>query len=148
MTRRPLQRAFTLFEVMVAIAIFALMGVALLEAVAVVQEAVAATRRDSGRGEFRRFALRRVLAAQTREALTAGGNLTLDDGGSVSWTVTLADTTIPDLHQAVVTLDWSGSEPEELTLWVFRPEWSESETRSNLIQNLRTEYPSDRFSTF
>jgi prepilin-type N-terminal cleavage/methylation domain-containing protein len=144
-----MRRAFTLLEVTVALAVFALMAVALLGAVFNVQEAMLHARADGGgHGEALQLVMRRVLSATARDAAQAGGSMTIASGGAVSWTVGLADTTLPDLHHAVIELVWDDDTAETFTLWVYRPEWSDPATRSSLLQEMRTAYPSSRLSTY
>ncbi|MDR2982644.1 MAG: prepilin-type N-terminal cleavage/methylation domain-containing protein [Puniceicoccales bacterium] len=140
--------AFSLMEVIISLAIFAIMAVVLLQAVGSVQEAMITTRDLTGREEAKRFVMRRVMSAQNTDAAAAGGTVELSDGESVSWAVSLEVTNLPDLHQATVTLNWSNGDTETLNLWAYRPEWSDASVRSNLIQNMRTEYPQSRLSTF
>jgi hypothetical protein len=135
-------------EVVVATGVFALMSIALLEAVAQVQTALIETRTTGTREAARRFALRRVLAATSQEIFLAGNDLPLDTGGSVKCTVRLGETHIPDLHRVGIDLDWGDGETETLSLWVYRPEWSTPDTRSALLQNLREQFPQSRFSTY
>lgn len=144
-----MKRAFTLLEVTVALGVFALMAVALLGAVFNIQEAMIVMRTGGGvHNEVRQLVMRRVLSATARHSAEAGDSMTLATGGTVSWTVGLSDTTIPDLHHAVVELDWGDDNVETFTLLVYRPEWSDPATRSSLLQEMRTAYPSSRLSTY
>jgi prepilin-type N-terminal cleavage/methylation domain-containing protein len=142
------KRAFTLVEVVVAVAIFGLMAATLLQTVSIIQQALIDAREGADTSGARRFVLRRVLAASTASELEAGATVTLDDNSTVNWSAVLEPTDIPDLHRVTVELNWENDETETLTLRVFRPEWSDPETRSALLQNLRDEYPQSRFSTF
>ena len=142
------RRAFTLMEVMIAVSIFALMAVVLIGAVAQIQNAIVETQTDNGKDNFRRFVMRRALGATNRDTLTSGGTAALPDGTSVTWGATIEPTTIPDLHDIIVELTWGDNTTETLTLRAYRPEWSEASERSVLLNDLRTQYPADRLSTF
>ncbi|MDR1817227.1 MAG: type II secretion system GspH family protein [Puniceicoccales bacterium] len=150
-----LRRAFTLAEVVVALAVFALTGGVLLQTVLNVQEALIGARHEAGRDEARRSALRIALAATSSDNLLAGGSMSLEGGnGSVSWTATLEETNLPDLHRVIIEISWDDDdggddgETETLNLWLYRPEWSDADTRSNLMQNFRADYPQSRLSSF
>lgn len=145
---RLARTAFTLMEVMVATGVFALMAVALLEAVAQVQTALIETQTATTREAARRFILRQVLAASSQDAILAGNDVALDTGGSAKCTISLDETSIPDLHRVGIALDWGDGDVENLSLWVYRPEWSNLDSRSALLQNLREQFPQSRFSTY
>ncbi|MDR2844659.1 MAG: type II secretion system GspH family protein, partial [Puniceicoccales bacterium] len=126
------RRAFTLLEVVVALGIFSMMAAVLLEAVIQVEEALAETLETGGREEAKSFVLRRVLAATSRDAVSGGGSFALENGASVSWSVSLEETTVPDLHLVTLSLEWASNDAEEVRLWAYRPEWSDPDTRSSL----------------
>jgi prepilin-type N-terminal cleavage/methylation domain-containing protein len=142
------RRAFTLIEVMIAVGVFALMAVVLVGAVAQIQEAIFETRADSGKEEFRQFVMRRALGATDRDKFLAGGAAALPDGSSVNWSVIIEPTSIPDLHEVTIDLTWGDSASESLFLRAYRPEWSDADERSVLLNNLKARYPADRLSTF
>lgn len=142
------RNAFTLMEVVVALGLFAIMAVALLQSVVNVQEMLIQMDERKGDDDAKRFVMRRVMESATRDEVTAGGMVQLSDGSSVNWTATLVDTTVPDLHHLTLILEETGGKPETLELWAYRPGWSDSDTRSTLLQNLREEYPNSRFTTF
>ncbi|MDR1498197.1 MAG: type II secretion system GspH family protein [Puniceicoccales bacterium] len=143
-----MRRSFTLIEVIISLGIFALFAVALLSAVTTVQQALIDTRESSDRGEAKRYVLRRALAATSYDDLSANTSAPLPEGGNVSWTTALEETDIPDLHRLTLSIDWGNDETEEVSIWVYRPEWSDPSSRSNLLQTLRTEFPQSRLSTF
>ncbi len=124
------------------------MAVALLQSIVNVQEVLIHLDERKGDDDAKRFVMRRVMEATSRDDVTAGGTVQLSDGSNVNWSATLVDTTVPDLHHLTLVLEGGDGESETLELWAYRPEWSDSETRSTLLQNLREEYPSSRFSTF
>ncbi|MDR3229360.1 MAG: type II secretion system GspH family protein [Puniceicoccales bacterium] len=142
------KRAFTLVEVIVAVAIFGLMSATLLQTVSIIQQALIDARDGADTSGVRRFVLRRVLATASASELEAGATVTLDDNTTVSWSASIEPTEIPDLHRVTVEINWEGDDVEAITLRVFRPAWSDPETRNSLLQNLRDEYPQSRFSTF
>jgi prepilin-type N-terminal cleavage/methylation domain-containing protein len=141
------RRAFTLLEVTIAVGVFALMAVVLVGAVVQIQTAIFETKDDSGKEKFRRFVMRRALEASSRDALFSGSEAALPDGGNVNWTVSLDPTSIPDLHEVTIELTWADNTSETLTLRAYRPEWSQADERSALLQSLKAQYPADRLST-
>jgi prepilin-type N-terminal cleavage/methylation domain-containing protein len=143
-----MRRAFTLMEIVIALAILALSAAVLLQAVASIQQALLDTRDTPDRNEAKRFVLRRVLSAASADELSSNTSATLPDGGAVNWSVSLEQTDLPDLHRVTLVLEWGDGDSEDIALWVYRPEWSDPDTRSTLLQALRTEYPQSRFSTF
>jgi prepilin-type N-terminal cleavage/methylation domain-containing protein len=143
-----MRRAFTLMEVIIATGVFALMAVVLTQAVIQVQNAIHETQDFTTRGDFSRFVMRRALAATSREALTTSGSATLPDGSGVTWAVTLEPTTLPDLHEVTIELNWDDKPAEILTLRAYRPEWSEASERSVLQQDFSAQYPASRLATY
>jgi len=147
-TTAAARRAFTLAEVVVALAIFAIIGGALLQAVAGIQESLIDTRGDTTRADARRFVLRRALASTSSDTLAAGVSLALADGSTVSWSATIEPGNLPDLHCVTLALEWDEGEPEHIEMWAYRPEWSDADTRSALLEQFRSDFPQSRLSTF
>jgi prepilin-type N-terminal cleavage/methylation domain-containing protein len=141
-------KGFTLMEVTIALGIFAVLAVVLLDAVAQVQQAIHESKIESDRTEFRHFVMRQALSAADRNDAVAGGSTVFPDGSTASWSLALEPTELPDLHSANLEITWDEGEPENFTIRVYRPEWSDATTRSAQLRNHATAYPPSRLSTF
>ena len=131
--------AFTLIEVLVSLAIFALAAVALSAAYLNVLNGYHA--RDQEREIAHGWNLARavVMSEPDLAKLESGGNLNLPETGSLSWSVTIEPTEIADLFVMELSVT-TRSTPEwtkTARLMVFRPEWSDPAERDRLRQKSR-----------
>ena len=128
------RRAFTLLEVMVALAIFAVATVALAAAYINVLNAYDIVGRSNIRDEDVRFARAQLLAEPDRQKAEEGGDFDAASGGRVRWRATIEPTNTADLFQVDFTCEVSESNPaptappsRPLTqrFFLLRPTWSE-----------------------
>ena len=135
-TRRRARRGFTMIEVLVALAIFAIAAVVLGAAYVNLMQTHAALRDRDGSEADIAWAREALLAEPDRAVAERGGDVVLPDGRTAAWRATITPTDVSDLFDVVLELDapppgGAGdlvrvSEP----LRLLRPTWStEAERR-------------------
>lgn len=139
-------RAFTLVEVLVSLAIFALAAVALSAAYLNVLNGYRSS--ESERDKRANWALVRmqVLTEPDRSEIESGGRITLPDATTLQWSVQIEPTELADLFAVELTGevfgDDTGTQRERLML--FRPNWSEPTDREHLRENNRQRFSRTR----
>lgn len=131
--------AFTLVEVLVSLALFALAAVALsaayLNVIAAYRDKDVAQDRQTA-GELLRIA---ALPEPDRDALERGGTVELPDRQTTTWSARIEPTTLADLF--AVELRWHivGRHDDEhsLRLMLHRPAWSDPGERDRLREASR-----------
>jgi general secretion pathway protein I len=138
--RSATSRAFTLIEVLISLAIFALAAVVLAAAyLNVLGSYQAVARRQQGEENWKLVRMA-VLSETDRTKLEAGGRLPLADGSNLNWTVKIDGTAVADLFAVTVRAEpefssgSSGSEnpAREQKLMLLRPGWSDPVERDKL----------------
>ena len=140
--RRSPGRAFSLIEVVVALAIFAIAIGVMAQAVNNAMFASEVVQRDTENEQFFRFAVRQVLQIEERAEVESGGTFPLPKGGDISWQAELQDTDILDLFHLTVDMElredaWGSAEDLEHyseSIYVWRPAWSHADDRRSLLQ--------------
>lgn len=140
-TRCRHHRAFSLIEVLVALAILAMTIGVLSQAVTNGIRGLEAVQSDSEREQLYRFALRQVLLIEDREEIERGGDFSTPDGASITWNADIQETEVLDLFLLNVTLILPDTTSHSLfqrqpghieNVYVFRPDWSDPVDRSSL----------------
>jgi general secretion pathway protein I len=121
--------AFTLLEVLVALAIFALSAIVLGSAYLNIITSYDVVARNAAVSEDVAFARRQVMTEADRTKLEKGGEFDSANGRRVRWTVDIAPTTMPDLFTVTfnVEIDDPGkteSSKTTETITVLRPTWA------------------------
>lgn len=130
-------RGFTLIEVLVSLAIFALATVVLAAAyLNVLGGYQSVARRQQGEENWK-LVRAAVLSESERAKLEEGGRLPLVDGSNLRWTVKIEDTAVADLFAVTVHAEpeaATGSEnrEREQKLMLLRPAWSDPVERGRL----------------
>jgi len=135
--RPPACRGFTLIEVLISLAIFALAAVVLAAAYLNVlggYQAVALRQQGDEQWKLVRTV---VLTESDREKVEAGGRLQLSDNTSVRWTATIEGTAVADLFAVTVRVDPEGAtgpdnRAHEQKIILLRPKWSDPVERGKL----------------
>lgn len=137
------RRGFTLVEVLVSLAIFALAAVALSAAYTNVLLARQAMRRlDASDDAFTRSRAA-LLESSSLEDARQGGEIDLPDSRKARWSSLIEPTTVSDLFSVTLTVevdDTGGGKPEAAraeTCYLLRPTWSASGDRDKLTQAAR-----------
>ncbi len=137
-TARP--PAFTLLEVLVALAIFAMAAIALGGAYVNVLTSYVDVNRIDERHEDVRFARSALLAEADRDKAEEGAEFEAGDGRRVRWRAEIESTNVADLF--LVTFVCEITEPTDArtreivqTFRLLRPTWSDAAER----ETLRTE---------
>lgn len=134
--------AFTLLEVLVALAIFASAAIVLSGAYLNVLNAYAVAGAGDQAADEVAFARQQMLAEPDPAVVAAGEEFDSVGGRHVKWTGTLASTTINDLFTVTfvcVITDPARPEPETVTqiFTVLRPTWSDPTERTTLLQAIK-----------
>jgi general secretion pathway protein I len=135
-------RAFTLIEVLVALAIFAIAAVVLGAAYVNLLQTHAALRDRDGSESDIAWAREALLAEPDRAVVERGGDLVLPDGRSAVWRATITPTGVSDLFDVALEFDAPPPGGGELqrggeTLRLLRPTWSNEAERKELRDRAR-----------
>ncbi len=135
--RAPSEGGFTLIEVLVALVIFAFSGVILASSyVNVLSAHQAALHRDDVAAD--RQIVREALSAEPAlDKVTAWNDLALPDDRTARWRATVTPTTIADLFDVSLEIDFTGKDGKRLpavieTCRLLRPTWSQPADRETL----------------
>ena len=133
-----LPRGFTLHEVLVSLAIFAMTAVVLASAYINVLNAYDVVGRGNARDENVRFARSQLLAEPDRKKAEEGDDFDAGDGVQVKWHATIEPTTTADLFRVVFVCDLNDPKaatprpPTTETFMLLRPTWSEGADTAKL----------------
>ena len=139
-SRRRRAAAFTLVEVLIAVAIFAVAASVLMSAfVNALLSRESATRYDRLNADIRAVRMQ-LLLEPTLEDAEDGDDYETVHSGEASWEAQVEATDVVDLFKVQLSIRFS-EPPEGLiadyteTLYLLRPTWSESDERSELLQD-------------
>lgn len=131
---------FTLLEVIVALAIFALAAVVLGSAYVNVLNAYETVGRGNQMDEDVRFARAQLLAEPDHDKAEKGGDFVSPGGRAVKWHATIEPTTTADLFTVTFVCelaDPAGAEAQPATevFTVMRPTWADPAENTKLKQD-------------
>jgi len=134
--------AFTLVEVLVALAILAIAAIVLGAAYANTLSAHAAVAQRASGGSAMDFLRDTVLNEPERETVEKGGDMSLPDDRRLRWEAKVEEAAVPDLFKVTLTTRTSGGvmkgeEEASETLMVLRPTWSDAQRREQLRSDWR-----------
>ncbi len=138
----PRRSAFTLLEVLVALAIFAMAAVVLGGAYLNVLNGYEVARRATVSNPEVAFARTALLAQADVDLARQGAEFDAADGRHVRWTATIDPTTVADLFMVTFECEISGEglpEPQKIkqVFRVLRPTWSQASDRTTLRANAK-----------
>jgi general secretion pathway protein I len=140
---RGARRAFTIIEVLVALAVFALTAVVLGGAYLNVLIGYQIAGRDRSDEQQLAFARQQLMQIPDLETAKQGDKFATPDGRQVSWTAAVDPTDTADLFTVTLTCEvgGTGSAPPRTFVQGFmlmRPTWSDPTDRSTLRANAAT----------
>ena len=135
-------RGFTLIEVLVSLAIFALAAVVLSVAYLNI---IGSYRAMAGRHQEQedwKWVRSTVLAEPDRTKIESGGHLTLADGHQVVWSAKIESAGVADLFQVTLEAEVTGSGGHDSWkhsefIHLLRPAWSDPAERDKLRDQTR-----------
>jgi prepilin-type N-terminal cleavage/methylation domain len=142
-------RAFTLVEVLVSLAIFALAAVALGAAYVNLILAHEALRRTEPQDEALRLARRALLAEPELEAAETGDEVVLTDERTARWRAEIEPLPVADLFSATLEVevpapDRGSTEKFTETHVLLRPTWSTEADRKQLLDDAKRRLDEER----
>lgn len=147
---RSARRAFTLIEVLVSIAIFAVASTVLYQTALNALLGLESLKREVEHFEDLRFVRNQVLQESDLDTFERGGEITTLDSGLVRWTALVEPTLTLHLFRVELTLEF---QPERGTiearqhrevLFVLRPTWSEPADATELLEDFRDQLQRSR----
>ncbi|MFZ5497228.1 MAG: prepilin-type N-terminal cleavage/methylation domain-containing protein [Verrucomicrobiota bacterium] len=147
--RRSRGRGFTLIEVLVSLAIFALSAVVLSVAYLNVLGSYRALGSHQSAEENWKLVRAVVLTEAEREKVEAGGRLALPDGRQLNWTAGIESTEVADLFRLTLEAEAAASGGTEAwrhkqVIHVLRPAWSDPGEREQLREKTRQRLAQER----
>jgi general secretion pathway protein I len=135
-----MRRGFTLLEVLVALAVFALGAIVLGSAYVNVLNAYELVQRGNQADEDLRFARGQLLAEPDHDKAEQGGDFTAADGRQVKWHATIAATATADLFSVTFVCEFADAAaggPQTVTenFTVLRPTWADPVENGKLRQD-------------
>jgi general secretion pathway protein I len=135
-----MRRAFTLLEVMMALAIFGLGAIVLGAAYVNVLNAYETVQKGNQTDQDVRFARSLLLAEPDRDKAERGGDFDAGNGRRVQWHATIESANVSDLFQVTFVCDITdsaaGTQPSVTeTFTVLRPTWADPVENSKLRQD-------------
>ena len=141
--RRFPSRAFTLLEVLLSVALFAIAVVMLAGAYVNVLDSVESVRSDRAFEQELRWIREKVLLEPDLDKVEEGDETPTPDFGNARWEVTVEPTGVADLFLISLHVEMEGNDDEPLReaneqFMVLRPGWSEPLERDKLRNEARS----------
>lgn len=143
---RQTASAFTLLEVLLALALFSIASALLVQSATDALRAFEAVKGNANEEQFYRFVLRQALAVENQEEFEDGNDVLLPDERSAHWEAEVEDAGMVDLYQARITVEIEGdrfssrddAEPRVYAVYLYRPQWSAVDgDRADILEDRR-----------
>ncbi len=143
MKRISIRSGFSLIEVVVALALFAMAAVVLSDAFVNALLAREKGVSNDTRNRDIRAVRMQLLLEPNREEAEEGGTYETMGNGSANWRAEIEPTNVIDLFQVQLLIDFQEPQDDQETsyqetLYLLRPTWSESDERSALLQEKKS----------
>ena len=142
---------FTLLEVLLAFALFAVAVVVLASSYLNIITSLEAVKTDRAFEQEVRWVREQALQEADRKELEKGGELTTPENGAVRWQAEVFPSVVPDLFSVELHVELAGEkagkqETREHTerLTVLRPSWSDPVERGKLLEDAKQRIEEDR----
>ncbi|MGH8335842.1 MAG: type IV pilus modification PilV family protein [Gammaproteobacteria bacterium] len=140
---------FSLVETLVAMFIFILTVGVLSQSAANAIRAISTMEITEGSDVNFQFMRDVVLTISDTQTLGIGGDVATPTGGSGRWDAETETTDTPDLFKLKLTMRISGKNDEKAEdatelLYVLRPQWSQTDERSALMNSIHQNLPNVR----
>lgn len=148
-TRRTFRRtAFTLLEVLLAVALFAVAVVVLTSSYLNIIEGLAAVRMDREFEQEVRWVREQALVQADLEELAKGGEISAPSGARIVWSAQVQPAAVVDLFtielQVEMAVDDRAPRQHHERLVVLRPSWSEPTERGKLLEEAKSRIEEER----
>jgi general secretion pathway protein I len=134
---------FTLLEVLISLAVFALAAVVLGATYVNILNAYHVVNRGEIRDEEMRFARSMLMAEADRTKAEEGGNFESSSGGRVTWSSEIEPSSVADVFKVTFTCEvaetnaTTPSRPTKEMFMLLRPSWSEGLDMTKLRQEAK-----------
>lgn len=145
---RRAARGFTMIEVLLAVALFAVAILVLASSYLNILQSLEAVKMDHALNEELRWLRERVLSEGDRDALEKGGDVKTLDFGNARWSVVISPTEVADLFSVELSVELGDTEKDRKqktsTMQVLRPTWSQAVDRGKIMADVKTRIEKDR----
>ena len=149
MSSRRTVSGFSLIEVVVALALFAMASVVLTSSfVNALLAREHGQSNDLRHADIRAVRMQLLLEPNVDDAEDGGRYDTLNNG-TANWEASIEPTNVIDLFEVQLQIEFSDPQEQQATshaesLYLLRPTWSKSDERSDLLQDKKDELRSSR----
>jgi len=145
-------RGFSLIEVLVAIAIWGVAVTVLLQAFVNTLTVLDHLETDSSRDLDLKFIRNNILQEADLDTFEEGGEITTLNMGTAHWEAEVEPTSIPNLFEVLLTIEFEGTDVEiptiEETIYVLRPTWSDPLDKADIKEDIQKKIEAQRRSNF
>ncbi len=132
--------AFTLLEVLVALALFAAVSALIAQTCAnLLQSRWVLSASQRGDHAFEQWAINEILTTGSRDDLESGGSFNLPDQRSVAWNAHISPVGMIDTFNVALQLEWRDgqnfvSRVHGIDVHVYRPGWMTPQEREGIMR--------------
>ncbi len=138
--KRAGRSAFTLIEVLVALALFAAVSALIAQTCTnLLQSRWVLSASQRGDHAFEQWAINEILTTESRDDLESGGSLNLPDQRSVAWNAQISPVEMLDTFNVALQLEWRDSQnfvsrSNRVQVHVYRPGWMTPQEREGIMR--------------